>query len=234
MNRIGLFLIIIVLFAACGGSEKDKSAASDKREAWMNSLQDSLEVTRSELQSAMDRSMQEDSIAIQLAKEFRQVSNPKHVESYLIVSGFEKYAVESQTGLIARITENRRLELIATLKGGTFTHIQITAGAQTVSSDEVPFDQALNYRLGNVNIVAFSGAKADSIAQFIADHRDAKIQVSYMGKSKSGALTLSDKQKEMITKTWKYIDAVNRSEEYSMQALLLKEKIKIFETALNR
>ncbi len=176
--------------------------AAKERENWLLSLNDSI--------AKYEKERSEVEVQLQEAREkmggivgyFDYVNNPREVEGYYIFNGWKgKYPMQ-KTALVARVTEEERFELIATLTGGQFNEIGVMAAGETVSSDVVPHDQALNYRAGNLNTVCFYGAKADSVGEFIASHSTGEITVVYLNGKKTGSLVLPSDEKEMVARTW--------------------------------
>lgn len=176
--------------------------AVKERENWLLSLNDSI--------AKYEKERSEVEVQLQEAREkvggivgyFDYVNNPREVEGYYIFNGWKgKYPMQ-KTALVARVTEEERFELIATLTGGQFNEIGVMSAGETVSSDIVPHDQALNYRAGNLNTVCFYGAKADSVGEFIASHSTGEITVVYLNGKKTGSLLLPSDEKQMVARTW--------------------------------
>lgn len=176
--------------------------AVKERENWLLSLNDSI--------AKYEKERSEVEVQLQEAREkvggivgyFDYVNNPREVEGYYIFNGWKgKYPMQ-KTALVARVTEEERFELIATLTGGQFNEIGVMSAGETVSSDIVAHDQALNYRAGNLNTVCFYGAKADSVGEFIASHSTGEITVVYLNGKKTGSLILPSDEKQMVARTW--------------------------------
>lgn len=198
-------LALLATFAGGGCTQRvEKSEKAIEHEKWIASLDDSItslqkEISESELllDEATDR------VGVML-NDFDYVNNPREVEGYTILKGWKARYPLTSTGLVARITEGERLELVAALKGGNFTSIAVSCGGtSTVESAVVPYDQALNYRSGGLNTVAFQGAEADSVAAFIADHELDKVQLVFLNGKASGSITLPEANCKMIAETWK-------------------------------
>lgn len=220
---------------SCSNGTKKSSEASDRHSQWVKSLSDSLDAVRQESSDNMRLIESLDSIAQNLSTRFSKTNNPKLVENYIIAKEFINYDTESHSGLIARITESNELELIATLRGGTFSAIEITNGNEYCKSAVVPYDKALNFRTSSANIVAFKGCEADSIGQFIANHSQKTIKLNFFsGNSKQSSIVIAEAQKEMIALTWKYIDAIRGKQQAERRSILLTEKAKIIETRINQ
>lgn len=176
--------------------------AVEERENWLLSLNDSIAKYEKEkadvetlLQEARDK-------VGGIVGYFDYVNDPRQVEGYYIFTGWKDRYPMQKTALVARVTEDERFELIATLTGGQFNEIGVTAAGETVASEVVPHDQALNYRSGNLNTVCFYGTKADSVGQFISTHSTDEITVVYLNGNKTGSLRLPSDEKQMVARTW--------------------------------
>ncbi len=197
-------LIIPLALAALllPGCKVKTPEAVKEREAWLESLNDSIakyEKQREEVEAGLSAARER--VGTMVAH-FDYVNNPREVEGYYIFSGWKGRYPMKQTALVARVTEDIRFELIATLTGAHFNEIGVSAQGITVASEVVPHDQAFNYRAGNLNTVSFTGAKADSIGAFIAAHSNDAFTVSYLEGKRTGSLSLPSDEKQMIARTW--------------------------------
>lgn len=189
----------IILLPSCRVKTPE---AVEQRQNWLLSLNDSISkyekektVVEGQLQEARER-------VGQMVGSFDYVKNPRQVEGYYIFNGWKDRYPMQKTALVARVTEDERFELIATLTGAHFNEIGVTSSGETVATDVVPHDQALNYRAGNLNTVCFYGTAADSVGQFIASRSNSEFTVAYLEGKKTASLTLPSDQKQMIARTW--------------------------------
>lgn len=205
LNRLfPLIAATCVLLPAC---KVKTPAAVEERQNWLLSLNDSIAKYEKE-RERVEESLQgaRDKVNGMIAQ-FDYVNNPRLVEGYYIFNGWKDRYPMQTTALIARVTEDIRFELIATLTGAHFNEIGVSASGETVSSDVVPHDQALNYRAGNLNTVSFTGGPADTIGQFISTHAMDPVTVVYLDGKRTGSLNLPSDQKQMIARTWELFDA---------------------------
>lgn len=208
-----------------GGCANKKEQPSKHKE-WLESLNDSIADMRMSIDSINYLiSELNDSVAGML-ENFERVDNARYVEGFTIFKGWSKKYPLTSTGLVARMTEDENLELVAALKGGTFTEINVAAGGEQARSETMPHDQALNYRSGNLNTVAFSGGKADTIAMLIAGNPDAEITVAFSGKK---AHKLTAGEKEMIGATYRLVAANKESKKLQRILPITQEKIRVME-----
>lgn len=226
-NRLYLLLPLAAALAlgACGG--KGGSEARDARQEWLMSLNDSIDALRAQVDSVNDEIEALRTQVGAMLDDFERVDDPRQVEGFTIYKGWARRYPLTQTGVVARMTENEALELVAALQGGTFEQIRATGSAGSATSARVPYDQALNYRAGGLNTVAFTGAAADSVGAVIAQSAG-DVQIEYIG-SKTITRRLSPAEKEMIAATWRLTDARKRSAYLERLLPLLRERIKIYE-----
>lgn len=198
-----------------------------EREQWLYSLNDSIAQYKASIDSASSALTSLQSEIGEMIINFDHVSNPREVEGYYIYKGWKGRYPLKATGLVARITEDENLELIATLSGGVFNSISISDGTSSVSSNVVPHDQALNYRAGSLNTVCFYGEAADSVAAFISDNMPEKITVTFLNDNKTGSFTLPADQKEMIAATWQLYYSQKDSHSLEKRIPMLSRRIDV-------
>ena len=151
----------------------------------------------------------------------------------MIFQGWENKYPLKETGLVARLSEARQLELVAVLKGGIFDHIVVTVPSATASSSIIPNDQALNYRLEDLNTVMFTGEKADSIAALIADNELNPMTVTFMnGEKVTGTWKLGNDNAKMITMTYLLYSTHKEQLRLEKRSLKLGERLKIVQKHL--
>lgn len=200
MKKICAFLLPLALFCSCTGGNKNRENLQND---YVKALQDSIEATQHAIDSCENQLSIETDQVNEWLRDFTVVSNPREVESYYIFQGWQnRYPLQS-TGLVARISNGEKFELIGALKGSTFNSLTIEAGQNSSSTAVVPHDQALNYRREGLNTVMFSGEEADAVAQLIADNELNNITVRFMENGKvRGSWQMPDDCKKMISSTW--------------------------------
>lgn len=222
MRKIFAITLAVFLLMSCAGRE-NKSNKELKYDKWVESLDDSIKSEEDNIR------LTEDSIRIyheeigKMLKLFSYVDNPRQVEGYTILSSWKNRYPLTSTGIVARITKSERFELIAVLRGGNFNQISVLSGDTVISSDVVPYDQALNYRTGGLNTVAFSGIKADSIGRFISTHENKTVTVRFL--PSSSTLKLSGEQLVMIAVTWRMYSTQKNVERMERSLPLMHKKI---------
>ncbi len=226
MKKILFFALLpALLLGACTGKKSDKAQAQD---AYKASLKDSIEVAEHQIDSCKLAIVDITEFVDATMNNFTVVDNPREVEWYYILKSWTgKYPLQS-TGLVARITKSEQLELIAALKGGTFDQIQLQSGVDSMESDVVPHDQALNYRREGLTTVMFNGAKADEVGAFIADNELNNLKLIFLEKGKvKGSWVLNNDTKKMVSVTWALANGMKNLNTTEMKMKLLSNKIDI-------
>lgn len=204
-----------------------KTAAEEEREKWLYSLNDSIAEYQARIKSATEELTTLQTEIGSMIVNFDHISNPRLVEGYYIYKGWDSGYPLKQTGIVARITEDEGFELIATLSGANFNQVSVSAGGETVSTDIVPHDQALNYRAGKLNTVCFYGERADSVGEFITDHMPEQITITFLNGNKTGSYTIPANQKEMIAATWQLFFSQRSSHHLEKEIPMLSKRIDV-------
>lgn len=228
MKKCILFLIPTLLFASCSGNKADKEKIKDD---YKNRLTDSITAAEREIDSCRNNIQILTDNVNNWMRDFTVVSNPREVESYYIFNGWQnRYPLQS-TGLVARISNGERLELIAALKGSTFNAIRVESGEKSATSAVVPHDQALNYRRDGLNTVMFSGNEADAVAELIANNELNNVRIVFLenGKVKSSWMMPED-YKKMVSATWMLYSSRSNQMRLENRMKMLSQKINILRT----
>lgn len=200
-SKIFLFAFITTAcLVSC--SRIKKTDAEIEREQWIAGFTDSIDYYK-QRSSQIESSLEDLNRQLSLDLEnFEMVRNPREVSGYYILKGWQKKIPMTTTGIYARLNENEKLELIATLGGSTFNKIAVGEGEEIVESETVPHDQAFNFRHERFNTVYFSGGKADTVAEYIADHHSDKLNLKFIEGNKKKNFVLPEDEKNMIYQTW--------------------------------
>ena len=231
---IPAILLLIAIGGPTAGCRKyDGEKAAAQRNEWHESLSDSISAisTRRNTDSLRLVELRE-SLAERIGS-FTQVSNPREVEPYYIQSRFKTRYPLSSTGIAARMTAGEQAEIIAALSGPRFNAIRLSDGNQSVESDVVPADQALNYTARGLTTVSFTGAKADSICMFVADHQATPLTLTYLQDgARAAQITLNTDQKEWIASTWGVCGAHKEARMLEKRMLSDSRKIELLKITL--
>lgn len=219
-----ILILSVLLLASCGGKTDKEKARNDYRQA----LTDSISAAERQIDSCENRiAVLNNEISERLA-DFTDVTNPREVEGYYIFKGWESKYPLSSTGVIARISHNEQLELIAALQGGVFNTLEAQAPDVSATTSTVPHDQALNYRREGLNTVMFSGAQADSVAALIADNELNPVKIVFLDNSKPvKSMEIDNGCKKMIAATWMLYSSRRELGSLERRVMLLREKINL-------
>lgn len=221
-----------MLLASCAGGNADREKAKND---YKNSLADSIASAERQIDSCENEiKVLTDNVNTWL-RDFTVVDNSREVESYYIFNGWQNRYPLQNTGLVARISNGERLEMIAALKGATFNSVRGESGEQSAETAVVPHDQALNYRREGLNTVMFSGAEADSVAQLIADNELNPVKIVYLENGKvKGSWQTPEDYKKMISATWMLYSSRSRQMKLEGYMKMLCKKIEILRAHKNR
>lgn len=230
MRKLLSLLLPALLLASCAGGNADKDKAKNE---YTRALNDSVEAIQRDIDSCQNQLQVMSDNVNEWMRDFTAVNNSREVEGYYIFNGWQDRYPLQATGMIARISNNETLELIAALKGATFNSVSVVCGEDTASSAVVPYDQALNYRRDGINTVMFSGEEADNVARLIADNQlnNVKVVFTENGKTKS-SWQMPDDYKKMISATWMLYSSRRQQMQLENRITLDNHKIAIIKTHL--
>lgn len=220
-----IYILVLGLFLSFLGCKKVKTPeAALEREKWISGFTDSVEYYQ-ERSSQIQQQLDIINNKINgILEEFDYVKNPREVTGYYLLKGWKNKIPFTQTAIYARINDNEKLELIATLTGGTFNKISVG----NYSSEIVPHDQAFNYRHERFNTVYFSGGKADTICEYIANHVSDKINLDFIEGTKKKTFVIPNDEREMIYKTWNLFKTKKESLTLQKEQWICSRKIDTF------
>ncbi|MDE7421754.1 MAG: hypothetical protein K2N35_16310, partial [Muribaculaceae bacterium] len=222
-----LTLVLLVLAsAACKRKNEAKERIQAEREKWEASLPDSLKAVERQTDSIKAELQALNNSFEAMVHTFEYVDNPREVEGYYIAGAWKGIYPLKKTGLVARITKNEKLELIAALAGGAhFDRLRVESNGQTAETSVVRHDQALNYRMTGLNIVCFSDSAATSCARLIAENNGSDIKIVYLeGDRQTGTLSYPKQDQSTMMATWNLYEVASRiSRDERMIPILAKK-----------
>lgn len=221
---IGILGLLALTVASSSCTKVRMTEAEKEREAWVESFDDSIAFYKHKTAEIEVKLGEINADMASLLDDFEMVNNPKEVEGYYILKGWQSKLPLTSTGIIARINQGEKLELIATLAGATFNQIEIG----NCRSEVVKHDQAFNYRHKTYNTVYFSGDKADSIAEYIAIHKNEALKLNFLEGGVKKSFALTDADKNMISKTWNLYWGQKESHELQKEMWMCSKKIETF------
>lgn len=200
---------------------QERSRNADRYDQWLASLNDSVKALQ-ETQRLTEDSLTDLYTEVDaMLQRFSYVDNPREVEGYTILSSHRGSYPLSRTGIAARIAKSEDFELIAVLSGGSFSRITLSDASGSISSSTVPHDQGLNYHIGSLNTVLFTGPEADSIGMFVAKDPSRPITVAFG----SNRHRLPESDARMIAETWKLSDTRRRIKRMELELPVISKKI---------
>lgn len=224
-------LVLILIPVACTGNRQAEDKA---RATYKLSLKDSIESMRLQIDSCNNTISVLKQNQDEWLQNFTTVSNDREVAPYIIYTDFRSKYPPQGTGLIARLAENGQFELVASLSGARFTSITVTAPDGSASSETIAPDQALNYMAGGLNTVLFTGSKADSIGNLIADNQLNPITVTFVGKGPVKTWKMPDDYSKMIMATFRLYDSQKRINMLERRVSMLNRKISLLRSHIDK
>lgn len=225
MKKLTIFSLALIALSGCAHKNESGEKA---HKTYQTSLNDSVRNIIAEIDSCNDVAKSLADKVNKLLPEFRAVNNSREVEGYTVFQGWESRYPLQTTGLVARLSDSRQLELVGFLKGGEFDQIRINVPSASAETAVVPFDQALNYRRSGMTTVMFAGNEADAAAQLIADNELNPITVTFLDGGKvTGTWKMPNDFAKMITMTYILYSSNKEQRQLTHKSLLLNEKLKL-------
>lgn len=214
----------MILLPAC---KPRTDNAEQARADYSQSLTDSITAIQEEIETCNSDIETLRNEVGEMMVNFTTVSNPREVGSYTVLTSWRDRYPLSSTGLVARIDENNRFELVAALEGGTFDQITVQGPSVSASSDIVPNDQALNYRTASLTTVLYSGASADSIGALISDNALNTLNVIFVQSKPVRSWRLPGENANMIAITYSLYERMSELGRLERRVPMLHEKINL-------
>lgn len=229
-----LFYSVMVLALLFGGCAHENKTGKEKQESYKTALEDSVRNIMMEIDSCNNVAATLGDKINNLLPEFRAVNKAREVEGYMIFQGWESRYPLTSTGVVARLSDSRQIELVAALQGGEFDRIRVSVPSNSAETDVVPYDQALNYRQGGLNTVLFTGENVDKVLNLIADNELNPITVTFLNNGKTaGTWKMGNDFANMISMTYLLYASNREQKELHNRALMLGEKLKILRAHQN-
>ena len=222
-----IFVALGVAVAVAPSCVKRVDNSEKTRADYEKTLTDSIQRIKAEIDSCNDCIATLRDKVSERMNDFTTVANPREVGSYTIFTKFKtKYPLKS-TGLVARIDENEKFELVAALSGKPFQQVSVQAASESAETGVVPNDQALNYRTASLTTVLFSGEKADSVGRLIADNELNPLTVVYLQDNPVSSAGLTGEAAEMISQTWLLYNDMAELHRLERRVPMLHERINL-------
>lgn len=165
-----------------------------------------------------------------LGAKMKTISNPDLVEPYMTpAEGYNPNFINS-TGVQPRVDKVGQFYLVSSLNPGGVNHVSLTfiAGGDELTTESVPYDGDLNYRMNGSEVVTFMPAKCDTVGQFMVEHRNAPVTVRFNGeKGKSRQVKLTQAQAGAMADAYLYSQAALQGRELSVQREKLDRQLQV-------
>ena len=109
--------VLLTAATGCNRRNEAKERVQAEREKWEASLPDSLKAVEHQTDSIKAELQALTNSFDAMVHTFEYVDNPREVEGYYIAGAWKGNYPLKSAGLVARITKNEKLELIAALSG---------------------------------------------------------------------------------------------------------------------
>lgn len=225
IKYLNLATVALMFLSACVSRTNDGEKA---RADYAQSLEDSIKIVKAEIDSCDQQIQIKREQISEWMRDFTTVANPREAGSYMILTSFKNHYPLSSTCLAARINDNNQFELIGALAGKAFDNIVVQGPSVSAASAVVPNDQALNYRTPALTTVLFTGEKADSIGELIADNELNPLTVTFMqGSSAVQSWKISAENAKVISYTYLLFKETRELNRLERRVPMLNEKINL-------
>ena len=225
-----LFLLAFIALSFFSCKKIKTPEAEIEREKWYSTFNDSIEYYQQQISEVNLRLDNLNADIGRMLSNFELISNPREVSGYYLLKGWSKKIPFTSTAIYARINENEKLEIIATLAGHTFNRIEVG----NCFSEVVPHDQAFNFRHERYNTVYFSGGKADTIAEYISGHKSEKLNLEFIEGARKNSFLIPSDEKDMISQTWELYHTKRETAELQKMLWYYSRKIDTFRRMQDR
>lgn len=162
-----------------------------------------------------------------LSSLFKTVSDEDLVEPYKVIKT-SAGDLFSKNGIEARLTQDGGFYLISSLNGNPIKHTSVSLNTVSAKAATavVPYDDAINYRSGNSEMITFSSERCDTLGRFAVDNDNVRLTLIFHGK-RDYKTQLSAKETHAIADTYRMADAISRKTALSKQQELLRAKLQL-------
>ncbi len=162
-----------------------------------------------------------------LAPLFKTIADEKLVEPYRVIKSATG-DLFSTTGIESRLTQAGEFYMISSLNGNPVKHtsVSLSSQAERATTDNIPYDDAINYRSGNSEMITFTSTRCDTLGRFAIAHDNVKLTLTFHGK-RDYSMTLSPKAVHSIADTYRMADAISRKNTLMKRQELLRAKLQL-------
>ena len=178
----------------------------------------------------LDSTLVADSITfVNLKPKFAFVKTADMVEGYYVISSLKGNPLYERTGIEPRVDETGNIFIASCLFGVPCKHTALSASANgtEVSTGDVPYDEALNYRYqaerGSCEMVTFEYDKCADMCKFISDNRQSAIRLTFKG-NRSHSITLLPALVNAIADTYEFSNAMRSGKNATAKKIYMAKK----------
>lgn len=137
----------------------------------------------------------------------------------------------NKTGIQGRVSEFGEFYIVSSVcPAGKLQHWSLTANVDGLmaSTDTVPYDGALNYRINNGEVVTFSVKGSDAIGELISQHQSSPVTIIFNGQEgKTKNMTLTANQASGIATAYTYAQAISSLRMATIEKQRLEQRIAV-------
>lgn len=166
-----------------------------------------------------------DSIARLMVK----VDNPELVEGYWVASQGRNPNPMSTNVIEGRVTSNGEFYMVSSLNPSSLHHHSFSLtdkGGEIASTDVVPYDGEMNYRINGGEVVTYMSDDCKEIGPFAAAHRAEPLTVTFHGEGDK-RIRLSAAQTSGLATTWEFAKTLVEFRHWSIERERLNRQLAI-------
>lgn len=159
-------------------------------------------------------------------------------EGYYVARSAYDPRFMDHTGVSGRVSYIGQFYLVSSLNpAGGLRHWSVTAssGGRSVTTDTVPYDGALNYRINNSEVITFSPATSDSIGRLINENRLSPVSISLNGQNgNSSSYAMTAQAIDGIATAYDYARLINSLRSRTIEAEHLQKRLELARSQMSK
>lgn len=193
------------------------------------------------LQAKLQLQLVEDSITMYNAKLDSVAKLMTHIdiagtEGYFVAkSDASKGAVIATTGVLPRVDETGCFYLVSSVVGAGNLHhtsLSFSVGDEMATTDTIPYDGDINYRISGSEMINFIPKRVERIADLLRRHGDDEtVTVKFIGE-RGGSKMITRKVKDFSTPL-AYSGLINDTRRLTLERERLNERIRLAEEKIS-
>lgn len=157
-----------------------------------------------------------------------KVSTPDFAEGYWVATEGRNPRLVSGDGIEGRVTETGEFYMVSSLCPSNVHHqwFTLSTGSADASTQVVPYDGELNYRVNGGEVVTYMTAACSAVGQFASEHRDETLTVTYRGE-RTKKQTLTSAQAHGLATAWDFAQTLSAFRRASIERERLNRQLAI-------